>query len=191
MIDLFIAITNSNGDGGSPWNIPRSQFASAKFFPPAVNSTLQVFMVFMIKFMTSSDILYIWGSLLSSLAGPCHVPLLLLLSFNKDLSKINCLNKALSEKPAHNCKTLYIYSKLLSDDKNQSILYWLSLCMKYNVSGTYQPTSSISAWHEPDQLVMVERYLTVHWSDYSRFCFCQQSDGNSEKCDNVIIDFFL
>ena len=43
----------------SPWKIPLWIFISAKLLPPAVSSTLQVFMVFSIKFMTSCDILYI------------------------------------------------------------------------------------------------------------------------------------
>ena len=52
-----MVIINSNGDSASPWNIPLWIFASAKLLPPAVNSTLRVFMLFSIKFMTSSDIL--------------------------------------------------------------------------------------------------------------------------------------
>ena len=44
----WVAIINSNGDSASPWNIPFLIFASEKLFPPAVNSTLQVFMVFSI-----------------------------------------------------------------------------------------------------------------------------------------------
>ena len=55
----IIAITNSNGFSASPWNIPLWIFTSAKLFPPAVNSTLQVSTVFSIKFMTLSGILYI------------------------------------------------------------------------------------------------------------------------------------
>ena len=43
---------NSNGD------IHLWTFVSAKLLPPAVNSTFQVFMVFSIKFITSSVILY-------------------------------------------------------------------------------------------------------------------------------------
>ena len=42
-----------------PWNISFWIFASAKLFSLAVNSISQVFIVFSIKFMTSSDILYI------------------------------------------------------------------------------------------------------------------------------------
>ena len=54
-----MAIMNCKGDSASPWKIPLWIFASAKLFPPAVNSTLQFFMVFSMKFMTSCDILYI------------------------------------------------------------------------------------------------------------------------------------
>ena len=55
----IIAFINNNGDSASPWNICLWIFASAKLFPPTINSILQVFMVFSIKFMSSSDILYI------------------------------------------------------------------------------------------------------------------------------------
>ena len=51
----IIAIININGDNAPSWNI----LVSTKLFRPAVNSTLQVFMVFSIKSMISSDILYI------------------------------------------------------------------------------------------------------------------------------------
>ena len=54
-----MAIMNSNGDSASPRKIPFWIFVSAKLFPPAVNFTLNVFMVFSIKFMTSCDILNI------------------------------------------------------------------------------------------------------------------------------------
>ena len=53
------AIMNSKGDSASPWKIPLWIFVSAKLHPPAVSSTIQVFMVFSMKFMTSCDILYI------------------------------------------------------------------------------------------------------------------------------------
>ena len=55
----IMAIMNSKDDRASPWKIPLWLFVSAKLLPPAVNSTLQVFMVLSIKFMTSCDILYI------------------------------------------------------------------------------------------------------------------------------------
>ena len=58
----IIAIINSNGDSVSPWIIPLWIFVSAKLFPPAFNSTFQVYMAFSIEFMTSYDILYILGS---------------------------------------------------------------------------------------------------------------------------------
>ena len=47
----IIAITNSNSDNAFPRNIPLWIFAWAKLFTPAVNSTLQFFMVFSIKFV--------------------------------------------------------------------------------------------------------------------------------------------
>ena len=65
----IMAIRNSNGDSASPWKIPLWIFASAKRLPPTVNSTLQVFMVFSIKFMTSSDILYILKQFIIQLCG--------------------------------------------------------------------------------------------------------------------------
>ena len=59
----IMAITNSNGDSASPliWI-----FTSAKLFPPAVNSTLQVCMVFSINCTTWSGILYIFDRVVSS-----------------------------------------------------------------------------------------------------------------------------
>ena len=56
--DIMVTMS-SNGDSASLWNIPLWIFASVKLLPSTVNSTLQVFMVFSVKFMTSSDILYI------------------------------------------------------------------------------------------------------------------------------------
>ena len=52
----IMAIMNSKGDSASPWKMPLWIFVSAKFLPPAVRSTLQVFMVCSMKFMTSCDI---------------------------------------------------------------------------------------------------------------------------------------
>ena len=68
----IIAITNSNGDSATPWYIPLLIFASAKHFPPVVNSTFLVFIVFSTKLM---DLVSgsIWGSLLSSISGPYHM----------------------------------------------------------------------------------------------------------------------
>ena len=47
----------------------KSIFVSARLFPPAVNSTLQFFMVFSMKFITSCDILYILRQFISQLCG--------------------------------------------------------------------------------------------------------------------------
>ena len=54
-----MAITNSNGNSASPENMPLWIFTFAKLFPPAVNSTLQVCMVFLINCTNWSVILYI------------------------------------------------------------------------------------------------------------------------------------
>ena len=71
----FNAIKNRNGDRSSPWNITFWFFVSAKLFPPAVNSTRQVFMVFVIKFMNSSDIFFTSsGSLLTRFVERYHMP---------------------------------------------------------------------------------------------------------------------
>ena len=70
----IITIMNSNSDSASPWNIPLWTFASAKLLPSAVNSTSQVFMVFSIKFMISSDILYILRQFIIQVCGPYHMP---------------------------------------------------------------------------------------------------------------------
>ena len=48
----IMGITYSKGERASPWKIPLWIFASAKLLPPAVNSTLQVFLVFSRKFIT-------------------------------------------------------------------------------------------------------------------------------------------
>ena len=55
----IMAIMNSKGDSASPWKMSLWIFVSAMLLPPAVSSTLQVFIVCSIKFMTSCDILYI------------------------------------------------------------------------------------------------------------------------------------
>ena len=65
----IIAIMNCNRDNACPWNILLWVFASAKLFPAAVNFTLQVFIVFYIKCMTSSDILYILKQFIIYLCG--------------------------------------------------------------------------------------------------------------------------
>ena len=56
----IMAIMNSKGDRASPWKIPLRIYASAKLLPPAINSTLPVFMVLSIKFLTSCNIVYIF-----------------------------------------------------------------------------------------------------------------------------------
>ena len=66
-LSVIMTIMNINGDSASPWNIPLLIFVSDKLIPPAVNCTLPVFMDFSVKFMTSCDILYIWGIFLKSL----------------------------------------------------------------------------------------------------------------------------
>ena len=55
----IMTIMNSRYDTASPRKISLWIFISAKLLPPAVSSTVQVFMVFSIKIMTSCDILYI------------------------------------------------------------------------------------------------------------------------------------
>ena len=65
----IMAIMNSNGDSASPWKIPLWIFVSAKLLPPAVNYTLLIFMVFSIKYTTSSDILYILLLFIIQLCG--------------------------------------------------------------------------------------------------------------------------
>ena len=60
------AIMNSNGDCAFPWNIRLWTFASAKLLPTTVYSTFQVFWI---KFMTSSDILYILKQFIIQLCG--------------------------------------------------------------------------------------------------------------------------
>ena len=76
-----MAIMNSKGDSASPWKMPLWIFVSAKLFPPAVNSTHQVFMVFLMKFMTSCDILYILRQFIIQLCRTISYALLLLLLF--------------------------------------------------------------------------------------------------------------
>ena len=58
-LSSLIAITNSNGGSASPWNIPLWVLTTIELFPSALNSTLQVPIVFLINFMTLLDILYI------------------------------------------------------------------------------------------------------------------------------------
>ena len=63
-----MVIMNSRCDRAS-WKIPLWIFVSAKLLPPTVNSTLPVFMVLSIKFMTSCDILYILRLFIIQLCG--------------------------------------------------------------------------------------------------------------------------
>ena len=69
LLSGIMAVMNYKGDRASPWKIPLWIFASAKVLPLAVNSALQVFMVFSIKSITSSDILYILRQLMIQLGG--------------------------------------------------------------------------------------------------------------------------
>ena len=60
---------NSNGDSASPWNMPLWIVTYVKLLPYAVNSTFQVFMIFSIKFMTISDILYFFRQFIINICG--------------------------------------------------------------------------------------------------------------------------
>ena len=62
----IMAIMNSKGDSASPWKMPLWIFVSAMLLPPVVSSSLQVFMVSSMKFMTSCDICTFWDSVVSS-----------------------------------------------------------------------------------------------------------------------------
>ena len=73
----IMAIMNSNGDRASPWNIPLWIFLSAKLLPPAVNYTVQIFMVFSIKFMTSCDFFYVLKHFIIQLGGTISYTFLL------------------------------------------------------------------------------------------------------------------
>ena len=77
----IIAIATNSGQSESPWKITIWIFTPARAWPPAINSTLQFSMTFMMKFMISSDILYIFKHYYSRLRGhiigflvvnPCH-----------------------------------------------------------------------------------------------------------------------
>ena len=70
----IMAITKNNSDSGYPWNMPLWIFTSAKLSPFAVNSTLQVSMVFSINCTIWSGILYILDSVVSSFGGPYRKP---------------------------------------------------------------------------------------------------------------------
>ena len=58
-LSVIMAIMHNKGDRAAPLKIRLWIFASANLLPPTVSSTLQVFIVFSMKCMTSSDILYI------------------------------------------------------------------------------------------------------------------------------------
>ena len=83
----IMAIMNSKDDRASPWKIPLWIFASANLLPPAVNSILQVFMVLSMKFMTSSDILYI---LRQCIIQPYHMPFCSQSRPELDFSVLSC-----------------------------------------------------------------------------------------------------
>ena len=54
-----LAITNSNCDSASHWNMPRWIFTFADLFPRVVNCTFSVSMAFLMNIMTSSGIIFI------------------------------------------------------------------------------------------------------------------------------------
>ena len=72
----IMAIMNCRGDNVSPCKIPLWIFVSAKLYPPAVNSLLQFFMAFSMKFMISCDILYILRQSIIQLCGTISYALL-------------------------------------------------------------------------------------------------------------------
>ena len=74
-LSVIMAIKNSKDDSAYPRKISLCIFVSGKLLPPAVNSTLLVFMVFSMKSMT---ICTFWDSLFSSFVEP----LLLLFTFH-------------------------------------------------------------------------------------------------------------
>ena len=66
----IIAIININGDSASPRIIVLWIFVSAKLFLPVIYSTLQVFILFSIKFIIfSSDILHIFRQFIIQRCG--------------------------------------------------------------------------------------------------------------------------
>ena len=72
VIDSFIAITNSNGDSASPWNIPLRIFTSVKLFLHAVSSIHQFFIVILINFMTSQSIMQLYETLSNTFSLSIH-----------------------------------------------------------------------------------------------------------------------
>ena len=75
---IFTVIKN-NGGNASPWNLPLWIFASSKLFPPAVNSTIQIFMVFSVKciiIIITMRVFHIsvsWSSLAGVWVTACHL----------------------------------------------------------------------------------------------------------------------
>ena len=65
----IMAIINNKGESASLWKIALCILLSTKLLPPAVSSTLQVCMIFSMKFMTSCDILYILWQCINQLCG--------------------------------------------------------------------------------------------------------------------------
>ena len=72
----IMAIMNSKRDRASSWKMPIWIFVSAMLLSPAVSSTLQVCMVFSMKFITSCDILYILRSCIIQLCETISYPFL-------------------------------------------------------------------------------------------------------------------
>ena len=56
LCNSILAFINRNGDSATSWKIPHWIFTLSKLLLPAVNSIL---LVFSIKFMNSSDVLFI------------------------------------------------------------------------------------------------------------------------------------
>ena len=65
----IMAITNSNSDSASPWNMPLWIFTSANLCRPVVVSALHVCMVFSINCTTFLVFYTFWDSVVSSFGG--------------------------------------------------------------------------------------------------------------------------
>ena len=71
-LSSIMASMNSKGNRASPWKIALWIFILAKLLPHSGSSSLQVFMVFSMQFMTSCDILYILRQFIIQLCDmPC------------------------------------------------------------------------------------------------------------------------
>ena len=70
----IMAVMNSKRDSASPWKIPLWIFVSAKLLPRAVSSTLQVCMVFSMKFDFMWYFVHFETVYLSSFVEPYHMP---------------------------------------------------------------------------------------------------------------------